>query len=91
MSGEYELVTLKDVYNKIPPDKVDTCLAEIAVMIKQAQAVRSRQPLGGWSMPFPESLTWIDDGKGDVETTFAEASTGATVIVLKDKVKLKES
>ncbi len=75
MTKIYELCTIEDIFNNVPTDKVDTCLAELGAAIKQAQGVRdSLKDIVGVltgdrdnSQSFwPDSCTWTDDDKGNV-------------------------
>ena len=77
MSNKYELKTLKDIFDKVPADRLDVCMQELCQGIKQAQAARQRmevvaQMLGGGkdnvSAFWPETSTWVDDGLGNVTT-----------------------
>lgn len=68
----YELTTIKDIFDKVPADRVSTCMAEITTLIlgakeKQAAVSEAAQMLGGSIRTyFPESVNWMDDGKGEV-------------------------
>lgn len=68
---EYKLTTIKDVFDTVPADRVDDCLRELAVIIKQGQAIRDMISGVADVKPedaviFPESITWVDDGKGEI-------------------------
>ncbi|MCP5008831.1 MAG: hypothetical protein GY942_02505 [Aestuariibacter sp.] len=75
MTTEYELSSIKDVFDNVPTDKVDICLAELAAGIKQAQTVRDvlKDFAGAVTGDrehsqalWPETCTWIDDDKGEI-------------------------
>ncbi len=74
MSKTYQLSTIKDIFDNVPTDKVDTCLAELGAGIKQAQDLRdSFKDLTGlltsdhdnFQAFWRDSCTWIDDDKGN--------------------------
>lgn len=69
MGDSYTLVTIKDIYDKIPANRVDVCMAEITEAINKAKAAE-KVMLNIALTEFPESITWHDDGKGDVEIRF---------------------
>ncbi len=75
MTTEYKLSSIKDVFDNVPTDKVDICLAELAAGIKRAQTVRDvlKDFAGAVTGDrensqalWPETCTWIDDGKGEI-------------------------
>lgn len=69
-STEYKLSTIKDIFDKVPSDRVAVLLDELKVIMSNAAFVRDSFALvsGGvdHGIGFPESVTWIDDGKGEV-------------------------
>lgn len=76
---EYQLTTLKDVFDKVPADRIKVCLHELAVAMRQAKAMA--ELLGattsalagqevGCAVQWPETSTWIDDGKGTLDLKF---------------------
>lgn len=76
----YELVTLRDVFDKIPSGKIELCMAELGRGMQQAKDVWELMGSTAESMghegsigvlAWPESIAWIDDGKGYVETRIA--------------------
>jgi hypothetical protein len=77
----YKLSTLRDVFEKVPPEKVLLCLREIAEGMEQAHALRdlvvgSAEELGGNAVVFwPDECEWIDDGKEDKTIAIVDAST----------------
>ena len=88
MATTYELMTLRDVYEKVPRDKLALCLREIAEGMEQAKALEELVSVSaaaeGASAAtiWPESCTWIDDGKEDKTITVTDASTGDEVFTL---------
>jgi hypothetical protein len=78
----YYLTSLKDVFDLIPEDKIELCLAEIAKGMKQARAMgkilaASARELGfdvdGCAVAWPDTVTWIDDDKGELTMSVATA------------------
>lgn len=69
----YELKTIKDIFEKIPEDRIEDCMAELTVLILQAKRVHNLF-LGmvknitdkDTILKFPEFVEWIDDKKGDI-------------------------
>jgi hypothetical protein len=77
----YKLSTLRDVFEKVPPEKVSLCLREIADGMEQAHALRdlivgSAEEIGVNAAAFwPDECEWIDDGKEDKTIGIVNAST----------------
>jgi hypothetical protein len=74
---EYKLVTIKDIFDKVPADKIEECLKELAVGMTQAKhleaaMLEAANTISGESFikafDWPETATWIDDGKGEITT-----------------------
>jgi len=64
---EYELITIKDIFEKIPLDRLETCLDELKAMLLQSRR------LFDFTGSLPDGVTmeriiWIDDGKGELTT-----------------------
>lgn len=76
METKYELKTLKDVFDKVPADRISDCLNELAISMIQAKAMQgimdcvseNKMPVFEW----PESVEWIDDGKHEIGLSFYE-------------------
>lgn len=76
---EYQLTTLKDVFDKVPTDKIKVCLSELAIAMRQAKAMAellgaTTSALAGQeavcAVQWPETSTWIDDGEGTLDLKF---------------------
>ncbi len=81
MLMEYEITTLKDVFDKLPADRIKPCLHELAIAMEQAKAMRellnaTGKAIAGASVDvdflWPETSTWIDDGKGTIDLKFLD-------------------
>jgi len=71
---EYQLTTIKDIFDKIPPDRIDVLMAELTTIIKRAQAVTNLMKVVSKDVTgkeigivFPDTITWNDDGKGSIK------------------------
>lgn len=62
---EYKLTTIKDIFDQVPIDRLDTLFAELKQVMEQCALVRGSSVVN--HVVFPESITWVDDGKGEVE------------------------
>ncbi len=70
----YKLTTIKDIFDKVPADRIETCCKELGAGLAQTAAMRDFaielgkangiDPNG----EMPDEFTWIDDGKGDIVT-----------------------
>lgn len=71
---KYELRTLKDVFDKVPGDRIGDCMKEIAFAMIQAKAMLGLMNIVAEETPvfqFPESTAWIDDGKNEIGVSFS--------------------
>lgn len=82
----YELATIKDIFDKVPTDRIRDCVHELGVLISQAAATRDlfmaiAEESGlnpqGVIPKLPEFFTWIDDGKGDLSLRVMARETAA--------------
>ena len=73
---KYELRTLKDVFDKVPIDRIGDCMKEIGIEMIQAKAMLGLMNIVAESeasvFQFPESTAWIDDGKNEIGVSFYE-------------------
>lgn len=94
MEKKYELRTIKDIFDKVPADRIEDCLAELTVIMVQAKhleaamceaagAVTGNKP--DKAFEWPETSTWIDDGKGELT---ARVVTKDNEEILKVKTKI---
>lgn len=78
----YHLVTIKDVFDKVPADSIRACLDELAKGMTYAKLLAD---LAGGEMIWPDSIDWTDDGKGEIDVTItADGENLATLKVRKD-------
>lgn len=82
MSSEpvrYQLTTIKDIFDQIPADRIEACLSELAVAMRQAKEIAAL--IGATAadlaeqeidcqVVWPDSCTWADDGAGTIELKF---------------------
>lgn len=72
---QYELTTLKDVFDKVPADRIETCLHELSVAMCEAKALSgamdcvAKGRLGDGAectLLWPDTSIWEDDGAGEI-------------------------
>lgn len=66
MSEQYELTTIRDIFDKVPADRIKDCCEELGILLAQTKATAS---LAGYptecvAIDFP--IVWTDDGKGEL-------------------------
>lgn len=75
----YQLKTLKDVFDKVPADRIKACMNELAIGMRQAKAMgdllgATASHIAGQDIDctpsWPEEIEWIDDGNGEVALKF---------------------
>lgn len=70
----YELVTIKDIFDRVPADRIELCMNEIAQGMAEAKVLFSAldslaKDLGsedGAKMKWPDKVAWRDDKKGEI-------------------------
>jgi len=76
---EYQLITIKDIFDKVPADRIKTCMDELAVAMQQVKEMSALLEFGlaevsGQKVEdivqWPETSVWIDDGKGTIDTEY---------------------
>lgn len=80
---EYELVTIKDIFDKVPAERISDCCKELGQMLTQARyqlqmveaavaVVLGEEINMAEAFKFPDSVTWTDDGKGEIKTSMVD-------------------
>ena len=88
METTYELMTLRDVYEKVPRDKLALCMREIAEGMEHVKeleelvSVSAAAEGASAETIWPISCTWIDDGTESKTITVTDAATGDEVFTL---------
>lgn len=75
---QYELTTIRDILEKVPVERIADCCKEIGqaliqsryqLQLVQAAAVALGEEIDmAEALRFPDSITWTDDDKGEIET-----------------------
>ena len=79
----YELSTLRDVFDKVPADRIVDCLTELAVGMARAKHMHElgvEATGGAIGIAWPETVTWVDDGAGSLEMLYQDVD-GADLFV----------
>ena len=75
MVDKYELTTLRDIFEKVPLHKIDECMKELTALMKECKTVEAAMKgfahvatgdADNASCVWPETVTWVDDGRGEV-------------------------
>lgn len=78
---KYEITTLKDIFDKLPAGRIKPCLHELAIAMEQAKAMHELLNAAGKAISgdsvdvdfsWPDTSTWIDDGKGTIDLKFMD-------------------
>lgn len=64
---EYKVETIKDIFDKIPRERLHVFMVELEQAIIQSQAVRDA--IGG-KLAFSGEISWKDDGLGEITSNF---------------------
>lgn len=74
----YELTTIRDIFEKVPTDRIQDCCRELGTMLAQSKALSDLLEAAGESLDhpaelvrlkMPDTVIWTDDGKGELTTT----------------------
>lgn len=81
MGESYELTTIRDIFDKVPADRIQECCRELGVLLAQTKALTELvgatvEAIGGpaLSIPLPQlvgitfPIVWVDDDKGELTT-----------------------
>jgi hypothetical protein len=76
MNKEYELVTIKDIFDKVPTDRIEDCMKELTQVLMQSKqskaftdSLLSDVGLADLYSISLERIVWKDDGEGVLTTT----------------------
>lgn len=80
-AATYELTTINDIFNKVPLDRIETCMKELTSLLIQAKAteltIKHAAENSGIDVDdkmifkLPETHSWIDDNKGEISMDIA--------------------
>lgn len=77
MTNSYELTTIRDIFDKVPADRIQDCCRELGTLLAQSKGLAELIQCTGEAIGFdeaqplmkmPETYTWVDDGKGEIVT-----------------------
>jgi len=75
--NKYNISTIKDIFDKVPADRIEDCCRELGALL--TQSARMRDLIGAMAasdglevdmstaMVMPDSIEWVDDGAGSLE------------------------
>lgn len=81
---DYRLHTIQDILDKIPHDRIQTCMKELTEVLLQVSAMNATMPGNTARFSFMDGLLWVDDNKGTLE---AHYHVGDDTIITKAKIK----
>jgi hypothetical protein len=93
MSKTYELTTIRDIYEKVPLDRIKDCCLELGEVLTQSRALtdaaKGVADLMGVdpAIQFPDPLVWVDDGEGHIQTTISSLEEGGPAVSVTSSVK----
>lgn len=80
MDEQYELTTIRDIFDKVPADRIKDCCRELGMILAQTKALTELMAATAENVDFPGvfspdtvgigfPIVWIDDSKGELVTT----------------------
>lgn len=72
MTNKYELTTIKDIFDKVPTDRIPLCCRELGTVLAAWKALDSISPM------VCEKIVWIDDDQNEV-TMHLQTSDGTNI------------
>lgn len=75
MSKTYTLATLADIYDQVPKDRIEACMAELARGMVYAKEFGE---LGGGPLEWKAPCEWVDDGLKNMTITLQDADSKDT-------------
>ncbi len=89
---EHELKTIRDIFEKVPTERIADCMDELKRMLIHAKdiagftdALLEALEIKKQKNIFPEKIIWKDDGKKEIKTTVSLNETP----IFGTKIKLK--
>ncbi len=87
---EYQLATIKDIFDKVPAERIGACMHELTAMLIQSAALRNMITIAAKAegigiseaFSFPEFLTWTDDDTGNIDLTLFCGESGEELLSL---------
>lgn len=85
MTNSYELTTIRDIFDKVPADRIPDCCRELGTLLAQSKGLAELIQCTGDAigideaqrlMKMPETFTWVDDGKGEIVTRVCAGEHG---------------
>lgn len=67
MSESYELTTIRDIFDKVPLDRIKDCCRELGTLLAQTRALADIAGPELFTISFP--IVWTDDGIGEITTS----------------------
>lgn len=77
MPETYKLTTIREIFEKVPTDRIQDCCRELGTLLAQSKALAELIQTtaegigvedGDLIMRMPDIYTWVDDGKGEITT-----------------------
>lgn len=81
---KYKLTTIKDIFDNVPVDRLGVLFTEIQVLMEQCDFFKGGD--GVSAVVFPETITWVDDGEGEVTINVHEINTEEPFLTMKTRV-----
>lgn len=95
----YSLVTIADIFNKIPADRIQCCMDELGKIMTVAKSTQKliqsvAEDKYGKKLPdlykWPDAIEWMDDGKEDLEARFLDQDQKILMSVKIEKKRAKK-
>lgn len=87
---KYQLKTLKDVFDKVPADKICDCLNELAVAMVQAKAIQGLFDVVSENKvanaDWPETVEWVDNGKKEISLSYRNSDDNDEILRVETKL-----
>lgn len=76
----YRLSTLRDVFDKVPADRISLCLQEIGAGMVQTKELAAIAEGHGAVVEWPDECEWIDDDSGVITLNVVDDDGNAITI-----------
>lgn len=88
MSEQYELTTIRDIFDKVPADRIQECCEELGILLAQTKATASLAGYPTECVTIDLPIVWADDGKGELSMELENDNGEALVIETKRSANL---
>ena len=91
---EYKLITIKDIFDLVPTNRIGICMHELTALIIQSAALRdliktaadTEKTTINEAFSFPEEVFWTDDDEGNIDLILRSSESNEELLTIHTKL-----